>query len=243
MRDGSRVALKVLIWYVAMFLVVTSTSPYRRSGCMVAANGPAGATVQIGVIMKKFDVEKTDIPGLLLISPKPIGDERGWFMRTFAAAEMAEYGIDHTNLVEANHSRSHRGVIRGLHTRADTKEAKLIRVPRGRIFDVVVDLRPKSPAFLTWLGFELDDVSHHQLYIPGGCAHGFQALSDVVDVCYQVTAAYDPSLDAAVAWDDPEIGVRWPLAEATISPRDRRAPKLAELREKLDAWFGDADVA
>lgn len=163
-------------------------------------------------------------------------------MRTFAATELAEHGIDHTALVEANHSRSRRGVIRGLHTRADTREAKLIRVPRGRIFDVVVDLRPKSPAFLTWLGFELDDESHHQLYIPGGCAHGFQALSDVVDVCYQVTAAYDPSLDAAVAFDDPDIGVRWPLTERIVSARDRSAPRLAEIRADLDAWFGDADV-
>lgn len=188
--------------------------------------------------MKKFDVNETKIPGLLEIWPKPIGDERGWFMRTFAAAELAEYGIDHTALVEANHSRSHRGVIRGLHTRADTREAKLIRVPRGRIFDVVVDLRPQSPAFLTWLGFELDDENHQQLYIPGGCAHGFQALSDVVDVCYQVSAAYDPSLDAAVAFDDPDIGVRWPLAEQVVSARDRAAPRLADIRADLDAWFG-----
>lgn len=192
--------------------------------------------------MKKFDVEKTKIPGLLTIRPKPIADDRGWFMRTFAAAELAEYGIDHTALVEANHSRSRRGVIRGLHTRADTREAKLIRVPRGRIFDVVVDLRPKSPAFLTWLGFELDDVSHQQLYIPGGCAHGFQALSEVVDVCYRVSATYDPSLDAAVAWNDPEIAVEWPLAESIVSERDQKAPRLAEIRANLDAWFGDADV-
>lgn len=193
--------------------------------------------------MAKFEVEKTAIPGLLLITPKPIRDERGWFMRTFAAEELSGYGIDHTTLVEANHSRSHRGVVRGLHTRADTREAKLIRVPRGRIFDVVVDLRPTSPAFGRWLGFELDDETHRQLFIPGGCAHGFQALSDLVDVCYQVTAAYEPSLDAAVAWDDPDIAVQWPLADATVSDRDRAAPRLAEIRPKLDVWFGAADVA
>ncbi len=188
-------------------------------------------------------MEKTAIPGLLTILPKPIVDDRGWFMRTFAAAELASYGIDHTALVEANHSRSHRGVVRGLHTRADTREAKLIRVPRGHIFDVVVDLRPNSPAFGRWLGFDLDDVTHQQLYIPGGCAHGFQALSAEVDVCYQVSAAYDPSLDAAVAWDDPEIGVRWPLADPIVSDRDRAAPRLAEIRPQLDEWFGTADVA
>lgn len=192
--------------------------------------------------MKKFDVQKTKIPGLLTIDPKPIPDDRGWFMRTFAAAELAEYGIDHTSLVESNHSRSLRGVVRGLHTRADTREAKLIRVPRGRIFDVVVDLRPQSPAFGTWLGFELDDERHRQLYIPGGCGHGFQALSEVADVCYQVTAAYDPSLDAAVRWDDPEIGVEWPLDEPVVSVRDRQAPLLSEIRDDLATWFGDADV-
>ena len=164
-------------------------------------------------------------------------------MRTFAATELAAYGIDHTTLVEANQSRSHRGVLRGLHTRADTREAKLVRVPRGRIFDVVVDLRPASPAFGRWLGFVLDDTDHQQLFVPGGCAHGFQALSEVADVCYQVTAAYDPALDAAVAWDDPEIGVRWPVADPAVSARDRAAPRLAEIRSHLDAWFGDADVA
>src|SRR4051812_20540701 len=100
--------------------------------------------------MQKFDVTTTAIPGLLTIRPKPVADPRGWFMRTFAAAELAGHGIDHTALVEANHSRSRRGVVRGLHTRTDTSEAKLIRVTRGRIFDVVVDLRPQSPAFLTW---------------------------------------------------------------------------------------------
>jgi dTDP-4-dehydrorhamnose 3,5-epimerase len=193
--------------------------------------------------MGKFDVEKTAIPGLLTIQPKPIIDDRGWFMRTFAAAELAGYGIDHTELVEANHSRSHRGVIRGLHTRMDTREAKLIRVPRGQIFDVVVDLRPTSPAFGSWLSFELDDESHRQLYIPGGCAHGFQVRSDLADVCYQVSAAYDPALDAAVAWDDPDIGVRWPLPDPTVSTRDRAAPRLAEIRDRLDEWFGGADVA
>jgi dTDP-4-dehydrorhamnose 3,5-epimerase len=197
----------------------------------------------MGATVAKFDVAKTSVPGLLTISPKPIHDDRGWFMRTFAAEELAGYGIDHTALVEANQSRSHRGVVRGLHTRADTREAKLVRVARGRIYDVVVDLRPTSPAFGSWLGFELDDESHQQLYIPGGCAHGFQALSDVADVCYQVSAAYDPSLDAAVAWDDPDIGVRWPLADATVSARDRQAPSLAEIRPRLDEWFGAADVA
>jgi dTDP-4-dehydrorhamnose 3,5-epimerase len=192
--------------------------------------------------MKKFHVMRTAIPGLLEIHPKPIPDDRGWFMRTFAAAELAAFGIDHTTLVEANQSRSHRGVIRGLHTRADSHEAKLIRVPHGRIFDVVVDLRPKSPTFLSWRGFELDDESHRQLFIPAGCAHGFQALSDVVDVCYQVTASYDPSLDAALAWDDPEIGVRWPLPDPIVSERDRQSPRLADIRAHLDDWFGDSVV-
>src|SRR5215475_4213614 len=112
-------------------------------------------------------------------------DSRGWFMRTFCEKEFAAAGVQLAKLVQENHSRSARGVIRGLHTRAELRESKLVRVPHGRIFDVVVDLRPWSAAFLQWRSFMLDDVDHLQVRVPAGCAHGFQVLSDSADVCYR----------------------------------------------------------
>jgi dTDP-4-dehydrorhamnose 3,5-epimerase len=188
--------------------------------------------------MQRFEFERTDIPDLLLIRPTPLADERGWFMRSMCADEFAAAGIDTTTLVQENHSRSHRGVVRGLHVRAELREAKLVRVPRGRIYDVAVDLRPWSPTFLRWRGWIIDDVEHLQVRIPAGCAHGFQALSDEADVCYRVDAPYDSDLDVTIAWDDPEIGIEWPLAGATLSKRDREAPRVAELRDRLATWFG-----
>jgi dTDP-4-dehydrorhamnose 3,5-epimerase len=163
-------------------------------------------------------------------------------MRSFDASLFAEVGIDHTTLVQENHSRSTHRVIRGLHVRTQLREAKLVRVVRGAVFDVVVDLRPGSPTFLQWRGFVLDDVAHQQVLVPAGCAHGFQALSDVVDVCYKVDAAYDQELDLSIAWDDPEIRVDWPLADPVLSARDRQAPPLADVLPHLSTWFGAAHV-
>jgi dTDP-4-dehydrorhamnose 3,5-epimerase len=163
-------------------------------------------------------------------------------MRSYAVAEFAAAGIDHAALIEENHSRSHRGVLRGLHTRSELREAKLVRVAHGRVFDVVVDLRPDSPTFLRWRSFVLDDEEHLQVRIPAGCAHGFQVLSDEADVCYKVDAAYDPDHDVTVAWNDPDIGVAWPLPEPILSDRDRQAPTLAELRGQLAGWFGAPDA-
>ena len=192
--------------------------------------------------MSQFMITETSIPGLLTIRPRPIADERGWFMRSFSAAEYAAAGIDQAALVQENHSRSRRGVLRGLHTRGELREAKLIRAVRGEIFDVVVDLRPGSPTFLQWRSFILDDAAHLQLRIPAGCAHGFQALSDFADVCYKVDAAYDPALDVTIAWDDPELAIEWPLREPVLSDRDRLAPPLSAVREHLGEWFGTSKV-
>ena len=172
--------------------------------------------------MSQFMITETSIPGLLTIRPRPIADERGWFMRSFSAAEYAVAGIDQATLVQENHSRSRRGVLRGLHTRAELREAKLIRAARG--------------------SFILDDAAHLQLRIPAGCAHGFQALSDFADVCYKVDAAYDPALDVTIAWDDPELAIEWPLREPALSDRDRLAPPLSAVREHLGEWFGTSKV-
>jgi dTDP-4-dehydrorhamnose 3,5-epimerase len=193
--------------------------------------------------MSRFDIRQEDVPGLLTIRPHPALDDRGWFMRAFSAQEYAAAGIHHAALVQENHSRSRYGVLRGLHTRAELSEAKLVRVARGRIFDVAVDLRPASPTFLQWRSFVLDDEEHLQLRIPAGCAHGFQVLSDTADVCYKVDAPYDPALDVAIAWNDPELAVSWPLGGPVLSDRDRQAPLLSEVREYLPKWFGgDVDA-
>jgi dTDP-4-dehydrorhamnose 3,5-epimerase len=188
--------------------------------------------------MSQFIIAETSIPGLLTIRPRPICDERGWFMRSFSAPQYAAAGIDQAALVQENHSRSRRGVLRGLHTRAELREAKLVRVARGEVFDVVVDLRPASPTFLQWRSFILDDATHLQVRIPAGCAHGFQALSEVADVCYKVDAPYDPALDVTIAWNDPCLAIEWPLSDPLLSERDRLAPPLSAVREHLGEWFG-----
>jgi len=185
----------------------------------------------------EFDFTPTDIPGMLLVRPRPVSDDRGWFMRTFSAGEYAAMGIEQAAIVQENQSRSHHGVLRGLHSRAELREAKLIRVPRGEIFDVVVDLRPGSPTFLQWRGYVLNDADHLQVLVPAGCLHGFQTLSDVADVCYKVDAPYAPDLDVTVAWNDPDIGIEWPLSNPVVSERDRTAPGLADIREYLEKWY------
>lgn len=187
-----------------------------------------------------MEIHETAIQGVRLIEPRLIGDERGWFLRVFADDLHSLAGIDHTALVQENQSRSRQRTIRGLHMRSELSEAKLVRCAHGEIYDVVVDLRPWSPSFLRAEHFLLDDVRHLQVSIPPGCAHGFQALSDTADVCYRVDARYDPRLDVAVSWDDPDLGIRWPLPEPIVSQRDRSAPSLAELRPMLTEWFGEA---
>jgi dTDP-4-dehydrorhamnose 3,5-epimerase len=189
--------------------------------------------------MSRFEVETTDIPDLVLVRPRPTVDARGWFMRTFSADEFAAAGVLHTDLVQENHSRSSRGVIRGLHTRAELREYKLVRVPHGRIFDVVADLRPWSPTFMQWRGFIVDDVDHLQVRVPAGCAHGFQTLSESADVCYRVDAPYDPRLDITISWRDPQLNVDWPMPDAAVlSERDRTAPPLSAVFDRLSDWFG-----
>jgi dTDP-4-dehydrorhamnose 3,5-epimerase len=192
--------------------------------------------------MNQFCISSTDIPGLLTMRPHPVVDDRGWFLRSFSADEYATAGVYQADLVQENHSRSRYGVLRGLHTRAELSEAKLVRAARGRVFDVAVDLRPGSPTFLQWRSFVLDDEEHLQVRIPAGCAHGFQVLSDTADVCYKVDARYDNALDVTIAWNDPELGVTWPLGNPVLSERDRSAPLLSQVREYLPKWFGTDDA-
>jgi dTDP-4-dehydrorhamnose 3,5-epimerase len=172
----------------------------------------------------------TELDDVVLIEPEVHGDERGFFVETFRESEMADLGID-VHFVQDNHSRSQGGVLRGLHMQRG--QAKLVRCPRGRIFDVAVDLRPDSPTFSRWEGHELDGERHRQLFVPPGFGHGFCVLSDEADVLYRVSTYYDPDLESGLAWDDPEIGIDWPISDPVLSDRDRNAPKLAEVTSAL----------
>jgi dTDP-4-dehydrorhamnose 3,5-epimerase len=169
------------------------------------------------------------ITGALLFAPTPHIDERGFFSRTFDAAVMRAAGIDPCNFEQDSLSRSARGVVRGLHLRAGHGEAKLVRCSYGAIFDVVVDLRPDSPTYRNWESFSLRDDNQVSLYIPAGCAHGFQALTEPADVAYRIDRPHDPSEDLAIAFDDSELAIPWPLPISAISHRDRGAPPLAAL--------------
>ncbi|HLH14616.1 MAG TPA: dTDP-4-dehydrorhamnose 3,5-epimerase [Solirubrobacteraceae bacterium] len=175
------------------------------------------------------------LAGLVVIEPAVHPDERGFFCETYRRASHAELGLPAEEFVQDNHSRSARGVLRGMHFQIGAGVAKLVRCARGRILDVAVDLRRGSPTYGRWEGVELDDESMRQLYVPVGFAHGFCVLSDVADVIYKQTGYYDPQLERAIAWDDPDVDVRWPLpsSELLVSPRDAAAPRLSEIADSL----------
>jgi len=153
-------------------------------------------------------------------------------VETYRQDLWAEAGVD-VEFVQHNHSRSSRGTLRGLHFQTEPGQAKLVRCPRGRIFDVAVDLRRGSPTYGRWEGHELDDERHRQLFVPVGCAHGFAVLSDVADVAYLLSSVYDPATESGIAWNDPEVGVEWPVEEPLLSARDKIAPALAEVADSL----------
>ena len=176
---------------------------------------------------------ETSIDGLVLLEPEVHGDGRGFLIETFRAEEWRAAGVEVDSFVQDNHSRSTRGILRGLHFQTSPGQAKLVRCARGTIFDVVVDLRRDSPSFGRWEGHRLDDERHRQLFVPVGFAHGFCVLSDSADVAYKLTSYYDPATEAGIAWDDPDVGVEWPLAGPQLSERDRAAPRLAEIAATL----------
>ncbi|HWA96981.1 MAG TPA: dTDP-4-dehydrorhamnose 3,5-epimerase [Pirellulales bacterium] len=165
-------------------------------------------------------VVPTSLPGVMLLEPKVHGDERGFFVEVFRAEWMAEVGIDRP-FVQDNQSRSGRGVLRGLHFQLERPQGKLVRVNRGEIFDVAVDVRLGSPTFGHWYGATLDDRAHRQLWVPPGFAHGFCVVSEMADVSYKCTEYYHPESERGVAWNDPEIGITWPLTDVTLSKRDQ----------------------
>lgn len=174
---------------------------------------------------------ETNLKGPILLEPDVHGDARGFFLETARANVLGELGIT-DDFVQENHSRSAHGVLRGMHFQPGM--AKLVRCARGRILDVLVDIRPGSPSFGRWEGFELDDEAHHQLYCPDGFAHGFCVLSDVADVVYRCSAYYDAARESGFRFDDPDVGISWPELDLVLSERDRSAPLLGELREQLE---------
>jgi len=166
-----------------------------------------------------MQVIELPLSGLKLLKPRVIRDSRGFFIETYHQPRYREAGIDCT-FVQDNHSRSTRGTLRGLHYQSSPGQAKLIRVTNGSIFDVAVDIRPDSPTFGKWHGTYVDADEHAQFFIPVGFAHGFCVVSDVADVVYKVSNVYDAATECGIRWNDPDIGVEWPLSDPLLSPRD-----------------------
>src|SRR5271154_495336 len=181
-------------------------------------------------------VISTRLPGVVAIEPAVHGDERGFFIETYRLQWHAEAGIPpQTSFVQDNHSRSTRGVVLVMHFHVGDGVAKLVRCARGCILDVAVDLRRGSPTYGQWAAVELDDEAMRELYVPVGFAHGFCVLSEMADVIYKQSGYYDPGLERGIAYDDPEIGIEWPLpaAELIVSERDAAAPRLSEIAAEL----------
>jgi dTDP-4-dehydrorhamnose 3,5-epimerase len=176
-----------------------------------------------------MNVIETALPGVKLIEPKVFGDDRGFFLESWNAATFAAAGLD-LAFVQDNHSRSARGVLRGLHYQLANPQGKLVRVTHGAVFDVAVDIRRASPHFGQWVGYELSDANKRMLWVPPGFAHGFLVLSDTADFLYKCTALYDPPSDRGIRFDDPAIGIAWPDTGVTpmLSGKDAAAPLLAD---------------
>lgn len=173
------------------------------------------------------------VAGALLFQPTPHVDDRGFFSRTFDADVAREAGLDPCGFVQDSLSRSARGVVRGLHLRGGAGEAKLVRCSYGAIFDVIIDLRPASPTYCQWESFDLRDTEQVSLYIPAGCAHGFQALTEPADVSYRIDRAHDPAEDISIIFNDQDLAIPWPLPVTAMSPRDLAALPLATALKQL----------
>ncbi|MFC3440456.1 dTDP-4-dehydrorhamnose 3,5-epimerase [Sphingobium rhizovicinum] len=177
-----------------------------------------------------MNIVETGIDGLLIIEPRVFGDDRGFFLESWNAAVFREAGLD-LNFVQDNHSRSARGVLRGLHFQNPNPQGKLVRVVSGRVWDVAVDLRRSSPTFGKWAGVELSAANKRMFWVPPGFAHGFVSLEDGTDFLYKCTAPYDPSAEHSLMWNDPAVGIEWPLEglEPQLSGKDQQGKALAEI--------------
>lgn len=173
-------------------------------------------------------IQKLAIPDALLLEPRVFGDDRGYFLETFSERSFQATSVTE-RFVQDNVSFSRRGILRGLHLQNPNGQGKLVMALTGRVWDVAVDLRVGSPHFGKWVGAELSEENHRQLYIPPGFGHGFCVLSETAHFVYKCTALYDPANELSVRFDDPEIGIDWPIEEPLLSPKDAAAPRLAEL--------------
>lgn len=174
--------------------------------------------------------KETPLPGVVLVEPRVFRDDRGFFLETYHAERYREGGIGEP-FVQDNHSRSGRGILRGLHAQRQFPQGKLVRCVEGEIWDVAVDIRVGSPTFKQWFGVTLSAENFHQLYVPPGFAHGFCVLSEIAQVEYKCTDVYHPEDELGLVWNDPDLGIQWPVTEPTLSNKDREAHRLEEALE------------
>ena len=176
-------------------------------------------------------VIETALPGVLIIEPKAFGDHRGFFLETFQVERYREAGIT-LPFVQDNHSRSQRGVLRGLHFQKTRPQGKLVSVSRGAVYDVAVDIDPASATYGRFVGVELNDDNHRQMWVPPGYAHGFCVLSEVADFQYKCTDFYFPADEGGLLWNDPDVGIPWPITEPQLSAKDIDNPRLRDLKSR-----------
>ena len=170
----------------------------------------------------------TRLPEVVLIKPKVFGDERGFFLESWQQKKFADAGI-HADFVQDNHSHSSQWILRGMHYQIQNTQGKLVRVSRGAVYDVAIDVRRSSPRFGEWVGVELSDVNHQMMWIPPGFAHGFLTLTEKVDFMYKCTELYSPQYERCIRWDDPDVGIQWPLpvgVSPQLAARDAQAPGI-----------------
>ena len=173
-------------------------------------------------------VSTTALEGVLLIEPRVFGDDRGFLFESYSRRKFEDHGIDVT-FVQDNHSKSRKGVLRGLHYQENNGQAKLVRVTQGEVFDVAVDIRNNSPTFGKWVGACLSGENHRQMFIPEGFAHGFCVLSDAAEVLYKCSDYYLPENERGIIWNDPDIGIEWPIDDHILSEKDKKYPRLKDI--------------
>ncbi|MCA6975825.1 dTDP-4-dehydrorhamnose 3,5-epimerase [Pectobacterium carotovorum] len=178
-----------------------------------------------------MQVKDTRIEGVKIIQPKVFGDDRGFFLETFEKKRYQEMLNINLDFVQDNHSRSSKGVLRGLHFQRSNPQGKLVRVVRGEVFDVAVDIRPDSPTYGAWEGVILSEENKTQFWIPPGLAHGFVVLSDVADFEYKCTDYYNPANEGCLLWNDPDVGIEWPVTSPLLSEKDKLGRLFKELSE------------